>query len=101
MKIIYYVDYLKKQNCGCKCKDYGEKLEKDKRIPLCRRGTIKSVAYTFEVSKCALVQILKNEKSVKRDSSIVKPFRTEKDKKDHIKFVCKKYFLSGNEWILM
>lgn len=35
------VDSLKKkQNCGRKCKDYGEKLEKLRHIPLSRRGTI-------------------------------------------------------------
>ena len=57
------VDSLKKQNCERKCKDYGEKLEKLRHIPLSRRGTIRSAAHAIEVPKSTLFRILKEKRN--------------------------------------
>lgn len=89
------VDSLKKQNCGRKCKDYGEKLEKLRHIPLSRRGTIRSAAHAIEVPKSTLFRILKKGKSIKRVSSTIKPFLTEKNKKDRVEFCLSKVLPDG------
>lgn len=84
------VDSLKKQNCGRKCKDYGEQLEKLRDIPHSRRGTLRSAAHAIGVPKSTLFRILKKGKVIKRVSSTIKPLLTEKNKKDRVEFCLSK-----------
>lgn len=72
---------MNKQNCGRKCKDYGEQLENLRHIPLSKKGTIILEAHATEVPKSTLFWILKKEKSI---SEFQAQFLTQKNKKDYV-----------------
>lgn len=54
-----------------------------------RRDTIRS-AHAIEFPKSTLFRILKEGKSIKRVSSTIEPFLTEKNKKDCVEFCLSK-----------
>lgn len=66
-----------KQNCG-KCKDCGEKLERLDIFSLSRRWQ--------QLAKSTLFRILKKI----HKTSIIKPFPTEKNKKNRVEFCLSK-----------
>lgn len=74
-----------KKNCGVRPKDFSQPLKNIESVPLNRRSTIRSLAQAIDVPRSTLHRKFK-EGFFKRVSSAIRPFLTEENKKDRVRF---------------
>lgn len=88
------VDSLKK-NCGRKRKDYTENFARMKDVPLNKRSTLRSLSFAIGIPKTTLFGIFKRGKTIKRVSSAVKPYLTDTNKLERLKFCLSNVLSTG------
>lgn len=87
------VNSLKKK-CGRKKKNYTDNLERMREIPVNRRSTLMSLSYAIGVPKTTLFRMFKRGE-FKRKSSHIKPFLTDENKRERVKFALSKLQPNG------
>lgn len=80
------VNSLKKTNCGRKRKDFSANLESMRTIKLNQRSNLRSLSFAIGIPKTTLFNIFKRGDKIKRVSSTLKPYLTEDNKRERVRF---------------